>query len=227
MSSSMIVGFVGMMIPPTAASENCHPRKTGELNGIAGPDVRSRGRSSTTDGNKTQEQFVEVTLDRRPHRSPCRRGLRGFGVARREKHVHLMGRQGLDRYVLAGWPPAELATGKPLVTKPEALTIIDEDLHCRGRPVAEDEHPAVERIVLEHVLAQAGQAVDPAAKIGWLDGRHDPHLRRELDHGAGFQKLRQMAAKSGGSTLLNRTRILAPPTSSNSIMHSQETMRAE
>jgi hypothetical protein len=60
-----------------------------------------------------------------------------------------------------------------------------------------DEHPAVKRIVLEHVFTQAGQAVNPAAKIGRLDGRHNPHLGRELDHDCRSQKLRPIATKSG------------------------------
>jgi hypothetical protein len=100
---------------------------------------------------------------------------------------------------MAGRPPAKTPTRKPLVAKPKALAVVDEDLERRRRSVAKYEHPAVERIVPEHVFAQAGQAVDPAAKIGWLDGRHDPHLRRDPDHGPGFQKLRLSAARSGAS----------------------------
>ena len=76
------------------------------------------------------------------------------------------------------------AAGKPLVAKPKTLAVVDQDLQRRRRAVAKDEDPAVERIVLQHVFAQPGQAIDPAAKIGRLDGRHDPHLRRDLDHGS-------------------------------------------
>ena len=40
-------------------------------------------------------------------------------------------------------PPAELAVGQAsLVAKPKSLAVIDQYLHCRGRSVAEHEHPA-------------------------------------------------------------------------------------
>jgi hypothetical protein len=96
------------------------------------------------------------------------------------------------------------------VQKPEALPVVDQQLHRRGRPVAEHEHPTAKRIVLEHFLANAGQAVDPLAEVGRLDGHHDPHLRRDLDHGVGFQKLRLSAARSGIGTPFSSTRIFAP-----------------
>ena len=103
--------------------------------------------------------------------------------------------------LVAAFVPAghqrKLPAGKPLVAKPKTLAVVDQDLQRRRRPVAKHEHPAAERIVFQHVFAQPGQAVDPAAKIGRLDGRHDPHLRRDLDHGSGFQKLRLSAARSG------------------------------
>ena len=67
-----------------------------------------------------------VASIRRPNRPPYRRGLRGFGIARREKHLHLMGRQRLGRRVLAGRPPAKSPAGKPLVAKPKTLAVIDQ-----------------------------------------------------------------------------------------------------
>jgi hypothetical protein len=69
-----------------------------------------------------------------------------------------------------------------LVAKPKTLPVIDKYLQRRRRPIAKYEHPAVERVVLQHVFAQPRQAVDSAAKVDWLDSRHHPHLRRDLDH---------------------------------------------
>ncbi len=100
------------------------------------------------------------------------------------------------------------------------LGVIDDDFQRRRRPVAEHEDPAAERIVLEDVFADLGQTINPLAKIHWLDGHHDPHLRRDLNHGPGFQKLRLSAARSGASKPFKWTRIFAPPASSNSKVHS-------
>ena len=119
-----------------------------------------------------------------------------------------------------GRPPAKPPAGKPLVAKPESLAVVDQDLNRRRLSVAEHEDPTTERIVVEHLLAEPGQAVDPLTEIGRLDGHHHAHLRRDLDHGSLCQKLRLNAARSGASTPLRWIRIFAPPESSNSIVHS-------
>ena len=140
MSISMIVGFVGMMIPATAAGENRHaPRKTAEgtrWRASADPDVRFARNHHSTGSGKTPRSVRRdfrrrgrrrmVASGRRANRTPHRRRLRGLRVARREKHLHLMGRQRLRRRVLRGRPPAELPAGKALVAKPKALPIIDQ-----------------------------------------------------------------------------------------------------
>ena len=111
------------------------------------------------------------------------------------------------------------------MAQPKTLAVVHQDFQRRRRPVAEHEDPAAERVVPQHVFADLGQAVDSFAKIGRLDGHHDPHLRRDLDHGAGFQKLRLSAARSGVATPFRWTRIFAPPASSNSNVHSQSPRR--
>ena len=58
-----------------------------------------------------------------------------------------------------------LPLDKLAVAKPKTLAVINQDFQHRGRPVAEHEHPAVERIVPQHLFADAGQAVDAAAKV--------------------------------------------------------------
>jgi hypothetical protein len=157
----------------------------------------------------------------RPDRSPRRRGLRGFGIARRKKNLQLMGRQRFRCRRRRMRPPSKSSAGKPFVAKPKSLAVVHQYFQRGGRPIAKHENPTAKRIVLQHVLAQSGQAVDPATKIGRLNRRHDPHLRRDLNHGRGFQKLRLIAAKSGTATPFSWIRILAPPFSSSK-RHSQE-----
>src|SRR5208283_2850114 len=96
----------------------------------------------------------------------------------------------------------------------------DQDFQCRGRPVTEHEHPAVERIVPEHFLADPSQAVDPTPEIGRFDGHENPHLRGYLDHDTGFQKLRQSAVRSSGVAAFRWTRIFDPTVSSSSNVQS-------
>ena len=87
----------------------------------------------------------------------------------------------------------------PLVAEPEPLAVIHEQLQRRRLAVAEDEDGAGERVVPEGLLAEPGQAVDPATKIDRLDGHQDLHLRRDLEHHRAFQKLRDSASTSAAS----------------------------
>ena len=96
------------------------------------------------------------------------------------------------------------------MAQPKTLAIVNQDFQRRRWPVAEHEDPAAERVVLQHLFADPGQAIDPFAKIGRLDGYHDPHLRRDLDHGAEFQKLRLSAARSGDREALQMDPHLCP-----------------
>jgi len=64
----------------------------------------------------------------------------------------------------AGRPPGKPALGKPLVAQPETLAVVNQDLHRRGPPIAKHEHPTAQRVVLEHLLAEPGQAVAPLRK---------------------------------------------------------------
>ena len=63
----------------------------------------------------------------------------------------------------------------------------------------DDEDDTGEGVVLEGFLTEPGQAVDPAAKIGRLDGDQDLHLGRDLEHHGAFQKLRDSASTSAAS----------------------------
>ena len=112
--------------------------------------------------------------------------------------------------------------GKPLVAKPKTLAVVNQDLQRRRRPVAEHEHPAAERIVLEHLFAHPGQAVDPLAKIGRLDGHHHPHLRRDLDHDRRIPEAPAQRRQVGRLDALEMDPHLRPGASSNSSVHWQE-----
>ena len=69
----------------------------------------------------------------------------------------------------------------------------------RRPAIAEDEDGAGERVVLEGLLAEPRQAVDPATKIDRLDGDEDLHLGRDLEHHRALQKPRARASMSAAS----------------------------
>lgn len=86
-----------------------------------------------------------------------------------------------------------------LVAEPEALAVVHEHLQRVRLAIAEDEDRAGEWVVLEGLLAEPRQTVDPTAKIGRLDGDQDLHLRCDLEHHRAFQKLRERATSSAAS----------------------------
>jgi hypothetical protein len=87
----------------------------------------------------------------------------------------------------------------PLVAEPKSLAVVHEQLQGRRLAVAEDEDGADERVVFEGFLAEPRQAVDPAAKVGRLDGHQDLHLGRDLEHHRAFQEPRERASRSAAS----------------------------
>jgi len=87
----------------------------------------------------------------------------------------------------------------PLVAEPEPLAVVHEQLQGRRLAIAEDEDGAGERVVLEGLLAEPRQAVDPASEVGRLDRDQDLHLRRDLEHHRAFQRLRERASTSAAS----------------------------
>src|SRR4051812_1477890 len=64
---------------------------------------------------------------------------------------------------------------------------------------AEDEDGAGERVMLERLLAEPGQAVVAPPEIGRLDGDQDLHMGRDLEHHRASQKLRDKASTSAAS----------------------------
>src|SRR3954452_13298627 len=96
-------------------------------------------------------------------------------------------------------PPGEAAAGKPLVAEPKPLAIIHEQLQRRRLAIAEDEDGTGERVVLEGLLAEPRQTVDPTSKVRRLDGDEDLHLGCDLEHHRAFQKPRDRASMSAAS----------------------------
>ena len=73
-------------------------------------------------------------------------------------------------------PPGEAALGETLVAEPKSLAVVHEQLQGRRLAIAEDEDG--ERIVLEGLLTEPCQTINPASKVGRLDGDEDLHLER-------------------------------------------------
>ena len=96
-------------------------------------------------------------------------------------------------------PPREAALGKPLVAEPKSLAVVHEQLQRCRLAIAEDEDGAGERIVLEGLLAESGEAIDPTSKVDRLDDDKDLHLWCDLEHPWAFQKLRDSASISAAS----------------------------
>src|SRR5689334_16762983 len=113
-------------------------------------------------------------------------------------------------------PPRQAPLGKTLVAEPKSLTVIHEQLQGRRPPIAEDEDGAGERVVLEGLLAEPGQAVDAATEIGRLDGHQDFHVGRDLKHQGALQKPRASASMSAASWPTSCTRMVAPAPLSSS-----------
>src|SRR5262245_26146592 len=107
--------------------------------------------------------------------------------------------QALCRAVVGRGPPGEAALRDPLVAEPESLAVVHEQLHGRRLAIAEDEDDSGERVVLEGLLAEPGQAVDPATKIDRLDRDEDLHLGCDLEHHWALQKPRARASMSAAS----------------------------
>ena len=76
--------------------------------------------------------------------------------------------------VVEGILPAQLAV-RNTNTQPLNGSCLSTSLHKRAKPSM------------------------PRRKSAGSMAAYNPHLRRDLDHDAGFQKLRQSAAKSGGA----------------------------
>lgn len=68
------------------------------------------------------------------------------------------------------------------MTQPEALSVIDQNLHGRGPAVAKDEQGAFERILSQLLTAESGKTVNALAEIGRLNSHQYPHMGSQLDH---------------------------------------------
>lgn len=81
-----------------------------------------------------------------------------------------------------GRPVGEATLGQALLTQPEALSIIDQDLDRRGPTVPEHEYRPLKGVLIQLDTAEPGQTVNAFTEVGGLDGHQDPHMRGQLDH---------------------------------------------
>src|SRR5438105_2082465 len=145
-----------------------------------------------------QEQ-MEAGSGQRTHGTPVGSRTRSRRVTGREQHRQLMRSQALGAACRSRGPPREAALGKPLVTKPESLAIVGEQLQRRPFAIAEHEHRTDEWILTKGFLAKPRQAINASAKIGRLDSHQDLHLRRNLKHHSALQNLRARTSTSTAS----------------------------
>src|SRR5438094_4337146 len=89
-----------------------------------------------------------------PHRCRCR-----LRVTCRQQQLRLMGLQSSSR-LLSARPPHKSSLRQPLLRQPETLAVVGENANRRFPPAAEHEQTSREGILLQLLLAQAGQRVD-------------------------------------------------------------------
>jgi len=118
------------------------------------------------------------------------------------------------------WPPRKPPLREPLLTQPEALTVVDQDLDRFAALIAEDENTSTERIFAERLATDTGQTIDTFAKIGRLDSHPDSHLGSYLDHLQPLRKTPATALSSDGPTPRICIRTVAPQPSAQSSTHS-------
>src|SRR5262245_53873135 len=107
-------------------------------------------------------------------------------------------------------PPAKLPLRQSLVREPKALAVVTQNAQRGLSPTAEDEQPPAERIGVEHLPADAREAVDALAKILRLHRDQDAHLRRDLNHDAAPASCRTNAARSESASPWTRSRTVVP-----------------
>src|SRR5487761_1626012 len=104
------------------------------------------------------------------------------------------------------------------MAEPKSISVIPQDLNGRASPITKHVQRPGKWIALELLLAQASQAIDPAAEIDRLHRHQDARLRRGLDH-ADSHTQRLRLARSGAVVPFHWMRSL-PRGPSNSITHS-------
>jgi hypothetical protein len=99
----------------------------------------------------------------RRHSPPGRGNVECLEIAAPEKNLELVSRKGFELGRRCAVKPAEATGGEPLVTEPEALTVVDQEAQCRALPVAEDKDRSRKGVRLQLLSAGTTEAVDPLA----------------------------------------------------------------
>lgn len=99
-----------------------------------------------------------------------------------------MRREPLGACVAGRRPPVKTPRRKSFVTKPEALSVIDQYFDGGAASIAKTKDHTAERILPERFFTLSNQTVYAAAKIRRLDRNQDFHLRRDGQHYEAFPK---------------------------------------
>jgi site-specific DNA recombinase len=113
--------------------------------------------------------------------------------------------------------PFDRAPGRGLLqdcSKRQTVALPPEDLEPVGRPIAEDEQPARQRILAEALAHQCGQCVERFAHVGRPSANVDPHRGGKAQHG----RPSKTATKSPSAARSSRPsrRRTCPPQSTTS-----------
>lgn len=113
--------------------------------------------------------------------APCLRRVNLHGVARCHENLEAKGLQ-VGAFVALGRPPFETSFGEAFVTEPKTLSVVNQNFDARLGTVAEDEHCAGKRVLIELILADAHQSIDAFAKVDGLVSDQQSHVRSDLNH---------------------------------------------
>src|SRR5690606_39002542 len=114
--------------------------------------------------------------------TPLRRRARTTRITTGQEDLKLVGEQLVLHCAFAPRPVSEVSFRPSLLTEPEALPVVRQDLHRRRTPIAEHEHRTRERILAKQLATHSCEPVDAAPKICWLHRDQQSHLRRDLYH---------------------------------------------
>lgn len=128
----------------------------------------------------------------------------------------------LDRRALRIGRPRERALLEAFVQDPKSGVIPDQDLQSIPAPIAKEKEMPRERIQIEALAHQRGQAINRAPQIGGPGGHVDPNRRRNRQHDARnadttarTRSVEISARMITRSPLASSTSIVPPPTVSS------------
>lgn len=130
-------------------------------------------------GVMRQTLVEDILPDPAPRHSPLGRSR----IAASQEHLKLVRFQApRSASLLRCRPEPEPPRRETLLTKPEALAVVDQYLHRLAPTIAENKYGAGHGVGMEFLAADPAQPVDAAAEIRRLDRHQNAHVGGELDH---------------------------------------------